>query len=240
MTIDAPIPQNPALTRVAHYVKSALAMPADELVLLRRFIRLAAGELAAEDTFADAHALPPLPTNLGLGCAQPADTTTPAGPPARSEAPVTSAPPAAPSTPPVGSRVAGTSPSGTVPQFSPRMAARIAELQARARGQTTRAPLDLSGLPSRVASPEAGVLSTHAPTVAGPAALAAGDARSAVAGTEEPAPQTPREGSLPSRAPADVVTAEGQPARAGTAPSEVPTREPQKDVTIIPGLPARI
>ena len=233
----APIPQNPVLTRIAHYLKSALAMPSGELELLRRFIRLAAGELAAENTFPDANALPALPTNLGPGCAQPADTTTPASPPARREAPVTSVPPDAPP-----------SPSGPRVSFSPSMAARIAFLQARSREQlgtpghsvAARPPLDTSGLPSRVASPEAGVLSTHAPTVAGPAALAAGDARSAVAGTEEPAPQTPREGSRPSRAAADVVETEGQPSRIGTAPSEVPTREPQKDVTIIPGLPARI
>jgi hypothetical protein len=260
-----PVPGNPALTRVAHYVKSALALPSDELILLRRFIRLAAGELAEESSFPDANALPELPSNLGPGCAQPADTSTPASPPAPTEAPVTSAPPDAPASPPTVSRAAqmmtnlarsakpATAPAAaTAPPaspspalaFSPAMAERIAKLQAQALAaapvRAAGSPLDTSGLPSRVASPEAGVLSTHAPTVAGPAALAAGDARSAVAGTEEPAPQTPREGSRPSRAAADVVETEGQPSRIGTAPSEVPTREPQKDVTIIPGLPARI
>jgi hypothetical protein len=257
LTSPIPTPENPALVRIAHYVKSAIAMPPGELELLRRFIRLYAGELAPEGSFAGQD-LPRLPTNLGPGCAHPAASTSPAAPSAPAERPVTQEPPAAPKSPPTPQRTAG---SG-MPQFSPGVQARIKAAQEAARAgkplAEVRAAMTAPGTglparvadsgaagvgvlagPSRVADASAAHLNTNAPTVTGPAVLSAGDARQAVAGTEEPAPQTPREGHVPSRAPAAIAAGEG-PARPALAPTEVPTREPQMAVTIIEGLPARI
>ena len=253
MPLPPIVPQNLALVRVANYLKSVLAVPPDEQVMLRRFVRLTLGELPSEVELARKHGpLPALPTNLGPGCrnedaAQPTTPKAPVERPAKPAGAPTrpSAPGSLAFSPHAAARIraaqaaaaakAGVTPPPGLPPVSPEVQAAHNANAAEAHAQAAERP----GIPTRVVAPEAGVLSTHAPTVSSQASLSS-TGPSAVAGSPEDAPPpTPKEGQVASLQTA-VEGQAGAPARLPLAPSEVPNRSPAADVKVTPGLPARV